>query len=122
LEEVEAQRAEALRAEEEARLAAEEAKAKAEGKPIPKRVEPVAPPPPPANLDIMAILRAEKATTPEAIIAVLLDALLQGDVAAAAKMDLVAFVKKGNPKGIDLERRAREAAHMIMTMPEYQLS
>jgi hypothetical protein len=48
--------------------------------------------------------------------------LLQGDASAAAKTDLVAFVKKGDPKGPALERRVREAAHMIMTMPEYQLS
>ncbi len=123
LEEVEAQRAEAELAAEQARRAAEEAKAKADGKPVPPRVEPVEPPspPPPANLDVNAILRTEKATTPDAIVRVLLDALLQGDVSPVAKMDLVAFVKKGNPKGADLERRAREVAHMIMTMPEYQL-
>jgi hypothetical protein len=117
-EEAEAQR---QLAEEEARRAEEEARAKATGKPVPPKVEPP-PPPPPANLDLMAIVRAEKATTPEAIVAVLLDALVQGDVAAAAKAELIAFVKKGNPKGADLERRARDAAHMIMTMPEYQLS
>ncbi len=123
-EEVNNQREAAERAVEEARRAAEEAKAAAEGKPVPPRPEPVAPPlpPPPANLDVATLLRTEKATTPDAMVGVLLDALLQGDVSAVARMDLVAFVKKGNPTGADLERRAREVAHMIMTMPEYQLS
>ena len=33
----------------------------------------------------------------------------------------IAFLKDGSPKGDALDRRIREAAHTIMTMPEYQL-
>ena len=38
-----------------------------------------------------------------------------------ARAKLIAFIKEGSPKGDALDRRIREAAHMIMTMPEYQL-
>jgi len=108
---------------EEARRAAEEAKLKAEGKPIPPRPAPKSPPlpPPPANMDVAALVHYEKATTPEAIVRVLVDLLLQGGIADAARAKLIAFIKDGGPKGDALDRRIREAAHTIMTMPEYQL-
>ena len=124
IEELREQEEEARRQAEEAARAVEETKAAAEGKPVPPRVEPPQPPspPPPANLDVGVLLRQEKATTPEAIVRVLVDALLQGDMSDKARGDLIAFIKKGNPKGADFERRAREAAHLIMTMPEYQLA
>jgi uncharacterized protein (DUF1800 family) len=80
------------------------------------------PPPPPAKMDLVRLVKAEKATTPEAIVKVLLDMLLQGDATATAKVKLVAFLSKDNPKGEALDHRIRLTAHMIMTMPEYQLN
>jgi hypothetical protein len=114
----EAEREEALLREEEARLLAEEAKRAAEGKPAPMPP----PPPPPANLDLVRLVREEKAATPEAAVGVLLDVLLQGDVSPEARAKLVTFLKQGDPKGEERDRRIREVAHMIMTMPEYQLN
>lgn len=108
--------------EEEARRLAEEVKAAAEGKPIPKPAPMPPPPPPPANLDLVALVRQEKATTPEAIVGLLLDVLLQGDVVPAARTKLVTFLKQGEPTGEERDRRIREVAHTIMMMPEYQLN
>ncbi len=110
------------RAEEAARDA-EEARLRAEGKPVPPRPQPKTPPapPPPANMDVAELVRYQKANTPEAAVAVLVDLLVQGGIAAPARAKLVTFVKEGNPKGADLDRRVRDVAHMIMTMPEYQL-
>ena len=115
---------EALRQAEEAQRAAEEARLRAAGKPVPPRPMLKAPslPPPPENMDVASLVRQQKAATPEAIAALLLDLLLQGDVSAAARARLVAFVQKGNPRGAALDERVRDTAHMIMTMPEYQLA
>jgi uncharacterized protein (DUF1800 family) len=114
---------EAARQAEEARRAALEAQLRAQGKPVPPR--PVAkvppPPPPPANMDVAALVRHQKATTPAAIVNVLTDLLLQGPVPADSRTRLVAFLEKGNPKGDALDRRIRDAAHLVMTLPEYQL-
>jgi uncharacterized protein (DUF1800 family) len=102
---------------------AEEARLKAEGKPVPPRPVPKTPPlpPPPANMDVATLVHYEKVTTPEAIVGVLLDLLLQGGIADSARAKLIAFIKDGAPKGPAPDRRIREAAHTIMTMPEYQL-
>jgi uncharacterized protein (DUF1800 family) len=123
IEEARAQEEEARRQVEEARRAEEEARLKAEGKPVPPRPVPKSPPlpAPPANMDVAGLVRHDKATTPEAIVRVLVDLLLQGGITDAARTKLVAFVKEGSPKGGELDRRVRETAHMIMTMPEYQM-
>ncbi len=115
---------EALRAQEEARLQAEEARLRAEGKPVPPRPVPKEPalPPPPANMDIASLARRQKATTPAAIVKLLCEVLLQGTIQPEAQKELVAFVGKGKPAGPTLDQRIREATHMIMTMPEYQLA
>jgi uncharacterized protein (DUF1800 family) len=113
---------EELRRAEEARRAAEEARLRAEGKPVPPRPvrkEPP-PPPPPANMDVASLVRHEKATTPEATVKVLVDLLLQGEISEAARAKLIGFVKN-NPKGASIDQRVRETAHLIMTMPEFQM-
>ena len=46
------------------------------------------------------------------------DALLKPE----AKEKLVAFLAEDKPTWLDLDRRAREAVHAILTMPEYQLA
>jgi uncharacterized protein (DUF1800 family) len=85
-----------------------------------KEAEPL-PPAPPAGRDVARLVKAEKAATPEAAVGVLADVLLQGDIGAKARGMLAAFLKDGKPEGAAYDHRLREAAHMIMTMPEYQL-
>ena len=79
-------------------------------------------PPPPDNEDVARLVREAKATRPEEVVRVLLDAFLPGGVGEAARGKLVAFVADGKPAGDALGRRAREAAHAILSMPEYQLA
>ncbi len=79
-------------------------------------------PPPPENQDVARLVRQAKATKPDDVVRVLIDALLPGGVADAARSRLTAFVADGKPAGDRLDRRAREAAHAILSMPEYQLS
>ena len=56
------------------------------------------------------------------MVRVLLDAFVPGGVRAEAREKLVAFMSEGKPTGLLLARRAREAVHAILTMPEYQLA
>jgi uncharacterized protein (DUF1800 family) len=120
--EAERERAEeAQRLAEEARQLAEEEKLRAEGKPVPPRPEPAVPPPA-ANMDVAAQVQREKLTKPAEIVNFLLDMLLQGDASATARAKLTAFLEDGKPGGANLTRRIRETAHVIMTMPEYQLA
>ncbi|MBY0460845.1 MAG: DUF1800 domain-containing protein, partial [Gemmataceae bacterium] len=78
--------------------------------------------PPPLALDVAREVAEEKASKPEDVVRVLLDRLVPGGVRAEARAKLVAFVGEDKPKGAELARRAREAAHAILTMPEYQLA
>jgi hypothetical protein len=80
------------------------------------------PPEPPPHRDPAVLVREDKAATPDQVVDVLVQALLHGDVPGKARARLVAFLKEGRPKGKDLDRRVREAAHALMTMPEYQLA
>ena len=75
----------------------------------------------PTALDPARLLREEGASRPEDVVRVLLDLYLPGGVRPPAREKLVVFVAEGNPAGAALDRRARDAAHAIMTMPEYQL-
>jgi uncharacterized protein (DUF1800 family) len=79
-------------------------------------------PPPPENVDVARLVRAAKATAPEDVVRVLLDTFLPGGVADKARAKLVAFVADGKPDGAALDRRARETAHAILSMPDYQLA
>ena len=58
---------------------------------------------------------------PKAIVDLLLDILLQGEVSPKAKDKLVAFMEDAKPDDKERDNRIRETAHAIMTMPEYQL-
>jgi hypothetical protein len=78
--------------------------------------------PPPRAFDPARVLDEEKASAPADVVRVLLDLYVPGGVRGAAREKLVAFVAEGGPSGRDLARRAREAVHAIMTMPEYQLN
>ena len=79
-------------------------------------------PPPPEGEDVARLVRQAKATKPEEVVRVLIDAFLPGGVGDAARTKLTAFVADGKPAGDRLDRRAREAAHAILSMPEYQLA
>jgi uncharacterized protein (DUF1800 family) len=73
-------------------------------------------------IDPAAIIRREKLTEPEQIVALLIDLLLDGQVRDEARQRLQSFVAEGRPQGSNLDQRVRETIHSIMTMPEYQLS
>ena len=79
-------------------------------------------PPPPEKEDVARLIHQAKATKPDEVVNVLIDALLPGGVGDAARSKLTAFVADGKPTGDKLDRRAREAAHAILSMPEYQLA
>ena len=78
--------------------------------------------PPPKAFDPARVLEEEKVETPADAVRVLLDAYVPGDVRAEAREKLLAFMSEGKPTGLLLARRAREAVHAILTMPEYQLA
>jgi hypothetical protein len=77
---------------------------------------------PPVALDPARLLREEKVSRPEDVVRALLDLYVPGGVPPEARSKLVAFVAEGNPAGADVDRRAREAVHAILTMAEYQLA
>ncbi|HEY1191298.1 MAG TPA: DUF1800 domain-containing protein [Gemmata sp.] len=77
--------------------------------------------PPPKALDPARVLDEDKATKPADVVRVLLDQYVPGGVRSDAQEKLVAFVEEGAPTGLQLARRARGAAHAILTMPEAQL-
>jgi uncharacterized protein (DUF1800 family) len=79
-------------------------------------------PAPPLALDPARILREEKVSRPEDVARVLLDLYLPGGTRPEARTKLIAFLAEGKPTGGALNRRAREAVHAILTMPEYQLA
>jgi hypothetical protein len=79
-------------------------------------------PPPPENQDVARLVRHAKATRPEEVVRVLIDAFLPGGVGNSARAKLTAFVADGKPAGAALDRRVRETAHAILSMPEYQLA
>jgi hypothetical protein len=83
---------------------------------------PAADVPPPRALDPARLLADEGATRPEDVVRVLLDLYVPGGVRAEARDALTAFVADGRPTRPALDRRAREAVHAILTMPEFQLA
>jgi uncharacterized protein (DUF1800 family) len=79
-------------------------------------------PHPRGPLDIVQTVRREKATTPAEIVQLLLDILIQGDIEKETRNKLEKFLADGKPQGNALDWRIRDTAHVIMTMPEYQLA
>ncbi len=73
-------------------------------------------------IDPAALIRLQKITEPERMLALLADHVLQGDLAPAAHARLLAFLGDGKPQGPALDERIRDVAHALMTMPEYQLA
>jgi uncharacterized protein (DUF1800 family) len=73
-------------------------------------------------VDPAAILRREKITEPEPAVALLTDLLLDGQVPDEKRSRLVSFVADGKPQAETFDQRVREAVHMTMCMPEYELA
>lgn len=68
---------------------------------------------------------APDARSPGEVAAFLLDLLVQpapGEIDGRALDRLAAFLAEGEPQGLARDRRLRELAHAITTMPVYQLS
>jgi hypothetical protein len=82
----------------------------------PREVEPPEPPP---ERDVVARFEV---TEPEPTVDSLVEVLLQGGISQTARAKLTAYVAEGRPADKALNRRVREAAHAVMTMPEYQLA
>jgi uncharacterized protein (DUF1800 family) len=77
---------------------------------------------PPSALDPARLLREEKVSRPADVVRALLELYVPGGFPAEARARLVDFIAEGNPGGADLDRRAREAVHAILTTAEYQLA
>jgi len=72
--------------------------------------------------DPARLLTEERVSQPEDVVRALLDLYAPGGVRPEARQKLTAFVADGKPTGPALQRRAREAVHAILSMPEYQLA
>jgi hypothetical protein len=89
----------------------------------PDQPAPQAPAAVPLSSDgIVGIIEQEKATEPAAIINLLADVLLQGDIDEATRKKLSAFFADGKPEKAAWQQRVRETAHALLTLPEYTLS
>jgi hypothetical protein len=72
--------------------------------------------------DPIRAIGLETHADPDRIVKALLELLLQGQVNPSAIPKLVAFLKEGNPKESEWEKRLLETAHTITLMPEFQLA
>jgi uncharacterized protein (DUF1800 family) len=72
--------------------------------------------------DPSSLVRLQKLTEPKDIVVLLLDILLQGDVAEPARAKLTDFLAGVKPGTDAWNERVRDLFHAIMTMPEYQLA
>jgi hypothetical protein len=88
-------------------------------------------PPPPAGsagpeprpeVDVAVRVLETKPDSPAAMVSRLGDLFLAGELPAAARAKLEAYVGEGNPKDRAQRDRVREAAQAVMSLPEYQLS
>ena len=71
---------------------------------------------------LVSLLRKEKRTEPGPAVELLADLFLNGDLAPEARTKLTAFLADGSPKDADWVRRVGEAAHALVTTPEYNLA
>jgi hypothetical protein len=79
-------------------------------------------PVPPLAFDPARLLAEEGVSRPEDVVRAVLDLYLPGGVRPEVRAKLVAFVAEGNPTGLVLARRVREAIHAILSIAEYQLA
>jgi hypothetical protein len=83
---------------------------------------PPAPPPTPLSSDgIVGIVEQEKISEPAAVVRLLADLLVQGDVTEETRKRLAAFFADGKPEKAVWQQRVRETTHALLTLPEYTL-
>jgi uncharacterized protein (DUF1800 family) len=78
--------------------------------------------PPRDQDDVVSFIEREKVTEPAAIVNLLADLLLQGDIAEETRTKLTAYFAEGKPEKAAWQQRVRETAHALMTLPEYTLA
>jgi uncharacterized protein (DUF1800 family) len=78
--------------------------------------------PPPPQDDVVALVERDKATEPAAVVNLLADMLLQGDIDEPTRKKLTAFFADGKPEKAVWQQRVRETAHALLTLPEYTLA
>jgi hypothetical protein len=71
---------------------------------------------------LVGLLRKEKRTEPAAVVELLADLFLNGDLVAETRSRLVAFLAEGSPKDADWVRRVGEVAHALVAAPEFTLA
>lgn len=59
---------------------------------------------------------------PDKQVGFIIDLLLQGDVAPAARGKLVEYLQQGGTSGAERLRRLKEIIHTVLVLPEYQLA
>jgi hypothetical protein len=97
---------------------ADDAKKDSDGKAAPVELDD----PPEAACDVADFIRREKCKNPEEIVNRLLDLLLQDEIPTEARNKLVAYVSETKGDFAAKDARIRAAAHLIMTMPQFQLA
>jgi uncharacterized protein (DUF1800 family) len=78
--------------------------------------------PPEAACDVGEFIRREKCKGPEEIVNRLVDLFLQDAIPADAHTKLVAYMSEAKEDFASQATRVRACAHLIMTMPQYQLA
>jgi hypothetical protein len=71
---------------------------------------------------IVGFVEHEKATQPSAVVNLLTDLFVQGDVSEPTRQRLTTFLADGKPAKAAWQQRVRETAHAVLTLPEYTLS
>jgi uncharacterized protein (DUF1800 family) len=72
--------------------------------------------------DLVNLVTRERATEPAAAVNLLADLLLQSDISDETRAKLTAFVAEGKPEKAAWQQRVHEAAHALLTLPEYTLA
>jgi hypothetical protein len=78
--------------------------------------------PPEAACDVATFIRREKCKNPEDIVNRLSDLLFQDALPVESRNKLVAYVSEAKEDFASKDGRIRAAAHLIMTMPQFQLA
>jgi hypothetical protein len=79
-------------------------------------------PAPALAFDPARLLAEAGVSRSDEVVSALLDLYVPGDVRAHVRAKLVSFLADGNPTGVALDRRVREAVHALLTAAEYQLA
>jgi hypothetical protein len=88
--------------------------------PLPREPPPMKEPEKPD--DLVDLINRENVKEPAAVVNLLADLLLQGDVTNDTLAKLTAFFAEGDPKEAVWRQRVRETAHALLTLPEYTLA